>query len=183
MAFTVTPILRPLSGKGAGQAGHAVLAGDVRRPVSGADRRELGTDIDDTPPALLNHRTSCGLGAEEQPLEVGVKGGVPVRLSNLEGGLGDADASVVDQNVQLAKVADYPFNHRLDAADVQYVQLVGAALDPLGLHSRLSVAGQLQPRRHIGNCNIRASLSQTDRQSLPNTSGRTRYQRNFSLQA
>ena len=85
-------VLPPLSGKGARQAGHTVLAGNIRRAVSGTNGRELGADINDAAPTLLYHGPDGCLGAEEQTLEIGVYGGVPIRLGNLEGRLGDANA-------------------------------------------------------------------------------------------
>src|SRR5579862_1338088 len=118
-----------LSRQALGQADHSRFSRRIVGLPRIADEAGNRADVDDATPALTEHRTQRGPGAEEGTLEVGVQNGIPIFFGHPQRQAIASDASVIDQNVQPAELLERKVGKRLRPFDGTDVGGEGSALD------------------------------------------------------
>ena len=113
----------PVVGEAHGELANAAAAGAVGREASVAGDAGDGADVDDAAVAAGNHAAGDGLGNEKAAAQIGVEDEVPVVPCNVERGLADVAAGVVDENMNLAEGGFGFCRHLLDALLVADVEL------------------------------------------------------------
>ncbi len=125
----------PVVGEAHGELADAAAAGAVGREAGVAKDAGDGADVDDAAVAALDHTAGDGLGDEEAAAQVGVEDEVPVVPGDVESGLADVAAGIVDEDVNRAEGGFGFFGEALDAggvADVEF-QRDGAAAEGVDL--------------------------------------------------
>ena len=117
---------------------------------------------------MLDHRAGGGLGAEKGPFQVGIQYGVPIGFGNFQGRGAAADAGIVHQNIQPAKIPDYGRHRFADVGQVQHIQGIDPAFYALSLDAprRFLRAGQLF--RQVGYGYLSPGLGQAISQRAAN---------------
>src|SRR5213596_1566479 len=146
-----------LLGDGLGETDQAGLGrGVVRLPLVPVDAH-YARDIDDPPPAALDHPPGRVLRHEERALEIRVDDGVPIVLADPKQQVVARGAGVVHDHVDAPEVPLHRGDRRLHLSGVAHVtsvaprRAVGQRMgDGLGLGAVAPQDGQLRPRHREG---------------------------------
>src|SRR6266566_7346963 len=144
-------------GDGFGETDQTGLGrGVVRLPLVAVDAH-YARDIDDPPPAALDHASGGVLGHEERALEIRVDHGVPIVLADPKQQVVARGSGVVHDHVDAPEVPLHRGDRRLHLSGVAHVtsvaprRAVGQRMgDRLGLGAVAPQDGQLRARHREG---------------------------------
>ena len=117
------PCLSPVVGEAHGELADAAAAGAVRREARVAGHAGDRADVDDAAVAVRNHAPRDRLRDEEAAAQIGVENDVPVVPGDVERGLANVAAGIVDEDVNLAEGGFGLGRHALDALLVAHIKL------------------------------------------------------------
>ena len=152
----------PFHGQGAGQAGHARLAGRVGRDLVQAHEGGERADVDDPPVAPLDHGAAEDLAGAEGAGEVGLQDVVPLLLGHLEAGHPPRLARAVDEDVDRAEGGDARGQQALERRAVGHVARLPQRAPAARLDLRGHFVDQLPPPP--GGDDVRPRLGQAQGQ-------------------